>query len=175
MLGRTAEQGEGQRWRWICCRSLLPRGKRGRLVEEYWTLLQRLWATRQPHCADYEPEHLGMFQVIWENNAFLGAAQLGFFSKCLRVGNYVPELQFFLLVQCFPWYFPQLLADLVSSFYIWKLRHRSSSLYLDVWLPLSRASCLQSSLRSQPSAPSLSYNPQRTPGPFSSLCCPKTN
>lgn len=109
MLGRTAEQGEGQRWRWICCRSLLPRGKRGRLVEEYWMLLQRLWATRQPHCADYEPDHLGMFQVIWENNAFLGAAQLGYFPSVSEWEIMFPSCSSFFLYSVFLGTFPSFL------------------------------------------------------------------
>lgn len=88
-----------------------------------------------------------------------------FFSKWFRVGNYVPSCSF-LLVLCFPWYFPQLLADTVSSFYMWKLRHRSSHLYLDVWLSLSRTSCLWSRLCLQHLAPAMGrlfYNPEKTP------------
>lgn len=71
---------------------------------------------------------LGVLQVTWENQTFLGAADLRFFK--VHEANYAPRLQNFPLVQCFPLHFPQLLAVPISSFYMWELRHQSSSLYL---------------------------------------------
>lgn len=142
----------GQKWGWVCCPSILSREREAGLgvlgglesIHRPWgqhtATLWWLWSKLLGNI----PGHMGKQSLSWSCRAV--------FSKCIRVRNHASRLQYFPLVQCFPWCFPQLLPDTISSFYIWQLRRQSSSLYLDAWLPLSRANCLYSRLCSQHSA-----------------------
>lgn len=45
-----------------------------------WNQSAGHWANRQLHYDAYRLNYLRMFQVIWENEAFLGAVELCFFK-----------------------------------------------------------------------------------------------
>lgn len=121
----------GQRQGWVNRPSMLSREREAGLA-----VLNGLESVRRPsdNRVMMTVGWIGWeYSRSWENKAFLGAAELFLQSGS---GSEIIFPSCFLLVQCFPWCFPQLLADTISSFYTWLLRHPSSNLYLDVWLHL---------------------------------------
>lgn len=61
---------------WVCCPSVLSREREAGLGVSGLESSHRPWGYRQLHPDDCGLNCLGIFQIIWENKAFLGAAEL---------------------------------------------------------------------------------------------------